>query len=435
MKILAYLYSDPLLERISEPQDWGWEVAQTYRDLGDRHFLVQLLEDCENAPPDYLLLQRLEDLGDSVEEVGDRLSQLESLGVQLILVPPASNHPPHCNLDARPDLLTLLQQIQKAIAARRIRQGHARNRLKSLPPPGKAPYGYRRGKDRYILDRTTAPVVKDFFEQFLLYGSLRGAVRYIEKKYRKKISASTGQRWLTSPVYRGDTAFKHGEIISDTHTAIASREEAAQIDRLLRRNRRLSPRSASAPRSLAGLVVCGECQSGMTVTRVTTRQSDREYLYLRPSHCQRATKCPAIAYEEVLHQTITKICQDLPQAIAGMNIPSPEGVKERLTTEINKKQEIIAELPLLTNRGILDLETAELRAYKLQTEISQIQTQLAQLPPPNLLAIAQTVSIPRFWLDLSESERRFYFREFLREIEIVRQSAGWEIELIFIFSP
>ncbi|HEY9637462.1 MAG TPA: recombinase family protein, partial [Coleofasciculaceae cyanobacterium] len=316
---------------------------------------------------------------------------------------------------------------------RRIRQGYARNRLKALPPPGKAPYGYRRGKDRYILDRSTAPVVKEFFEQFLLYGSLRAAVRYLEKKYSKKISVSTGRRWLTNPIYRGDLGYQNGEVISDTHTPILNREEAAQIDRLLRRNRRLPPRTASAARSLAGLVVCGECQSHMTVTSVTRPRKDQEYLYLRPISCPQHPKCRAIAYEKVLDNTIQRICQELPRAVAGMNVPSLDGVKQSLTSQIANKQDILEQLPALTTSGVLDSETAELRAYKLRTEISQLRSRLWALPPVNLQAIAQAVSIPQFWCDLSESERRFYFREFIRQIEIMRQDKAWDLQLVFIF--
>ncbi len=51
----------------------------------------------------------------------------------------------------------------------------------------------------------------------------------------------------------------------------------------------------------------------------------------------------------------------------------------------------------------------------------------------NLKAIAQTVSIPQFWSDLSESERRFYFREFIQQIKIIRHDQAWQLELIFIF--
>jgi DNA invertase Pin-like site-specific DNA recombinase len=426
MKIIAYIYSDPLLEPTPDPNIWGWEMDQVYQDLGGRQQLRQLLKDCQAEPADYLLIRRMEELGDSVEEVSDRLTQIQSLGIQLVAT--ESEIPQQVNL------LQLLQQIQYNQRSRRIRQGHARNRLKAAPPPGKAPYGYRRGKDRYIIDRSAFPVVKDFFEQFLLYGSLRGAVRYLEKRYNKKISASTGQRWLTNPVYRGDTAYQNGEVLSDTHAAIISREEAAQIDRLLRRNRRLPPRTASAPRSLAGLVVCGECQSPMTVTRVTTPRKQQEYLYLRPTNCMRSSKCHAIPYEEILQETIQKICQDLPRSVAGINVPSMDGIKETLTAEITHKQNILEQLPELTVNGILDSETAELRAYKVRTEIAQIQNKLAALPPVNLQLLAQAVSITQFWLDLSESERRFYFREFIRQIEIIRQNPDkWQLQLIFIF--
>jgi DNA invertase Pin-like site-specific DNA recombinase len=437
MKIIAYLYSDPLLESVPDPVVWGWEVDRVYQDLGGRQQLRQLLDDSKAEPADYLLIRRLEELGDSLEEVSDRLLQIEALSIQIIATEQSYSSSqatdPIKGANLRTDLLKLLGEIQREASSRRIRQGHARNRLKALPPPGKAPYGYRRGKDRYILDRSTAPMVKDFFEQFLLYGSLRGAVRYLEKKYSKKISVSTGRRWLTNPIYRGDLAYHNGEVLSDTHTPILNREEAAQIDRLLRRNRRLPPRTASAARSLAGLVVCGECQSHMSVTSVTRPRKDKEYLYLRPINCPKSPKCRAIAYEKVLQCTIQSICQELPRAVAGMSVLSLDGVKRSLTNQMTNKQDILAQLPALIDSGILDSETADLRAYKLRTEISQLRSRLAALPPVNLQAIGQTVSIPQFWCDLSESERRFYFREFIRQIEIKRQDKGWQVQLIFIF--
>ena len=436
MKIVAYLYSDPLLESPTNPTIWGFEVDRVYQDLGGRQQLQQLLADCRVEPANYLLIQRLEALGDTLEEVSDRLTQLESLGMEVIATEQSYNSSQLANTNIpniRANLFQIISEIQKDQFSRRIRQGHARNRLKALPPPGKAPYGYRRGKDRYIIDRSTAPVVKDFFEQFLLYGSLRGAVRYLEKKYNKKISVSTGWRWLTNPIYRGDLGYHNGEVISDTHNPILNREEAAQIDRLLRRNRRLPPRTASAPRSLAGLVVCGECQSHMTVTSVTRPRTDKEYLYLRPISCPKRPKCRAIAYEKILIFTIQSICQELPRAVASMNAPSLDGVKQSLNLQIAQNEGILAQLPALTAAGVLDTETADLRAYKLRAEISQLRSRLAALPPVNLQAIAQAVSIPQFWNDLSESERRFYFREFIRHIEIMRQDQEWWLKLMFIF--
>ncbi len=437
MKVIAYLYQGPPTASIPKPPIWGWEVDQ-YQDFDDkRPQLQELLRECQVQPVDYLLLRRLEELGNSVPEVSDHLTQLEALGVRVI----ATEQDYTSGLEGAVatsqnssyDLLKLLAEIQSDQRRRRIQEGHTRNRLKALPPPGKAPYGYRRGKDRYAIDRSAAPVVKDFFEHFLLYGSLRGAVRYLEKKYGKKISVSTGRRWLTSPVYRGDLVYQNHQVLPGTHVPIVSREEAAQIDRLLRRNRSLAPRTASAPRSLAGLVVCGACQSAMTVTRTTAVRSPQEYLYLRPIACPQTPKCRSLHYQQVLEQTIQSVCRDLPNAVAGLDIPGMGHIKDSIEAAIAAKQQAINELPPLVTREILDSATAELRAYKLRTEISELKSKLAQLPPVNLQKIAQAVSIPQFWLDLSESERRFYFREFIRQIEIVRQDAAWSLKLIFIF--
>lgn len=438
-KIIVYTYRNPLIEAIEPDFDisnWGEEtekeICKTYQDFGSRFELEKLFQDLPNYAPDCLVVRRLEELGDSVQQVSEAMSQIQAMGITLIAVEQNYNSSSE-SPNPRAELLKLLHEIQYQQRSRSIRQGHARNRLEAAPPPGKVPYGYKRGKGKYTIDRSTSPVVKDFFEHFLLYSSLRGAVRYLAKKYGKKISVTTGRRWLTNPVYRGDTAYQNGEIITNTHVPVITREEAAQVDRVLRRNRRLPPRTASAPRSLAGLVVCSQCQSHMTVVGVTRRKQQTEYLYLRPNHCTNKPKCRSILYQEALQKTIITVCRDLPQAVAGLNFPQLDTVKNNLTTTINHQQKILDKLPELLETGILDTETAKLRAYKLRTEISSLQAQLATLPPVNLRSVAQAVSIPQFWLDLSETERRFYFREFIRQIEIIREDKEFQLQIVFIF--
>ena len=441
MNTIAYLYIDPLLESPPDENLWGQEVDYIYQDLGQRQQLLQLITDSQENPPQNLLIRRLEELGDNINEICDRLKQLESLGIEIITIEQdyqsskfAQENVQDSVQDSKLALIQLLEEVTRNKRKERLIQGHARNRLKVLPPPGKAPYGYRRGQDKYIIDKSTAPVVKDFFEQFLLFGSLRGAVRYLAKRYGKKIAPSTGKNWLTNPVYRGDLKYKDNQVILNTHAAILDREEAAQIDRLLRRNSRLPSRTASAPRSLAGLITCQKCQLSMTISRVTQRNKKQEYLYLRCHDCPRETKCKAINYQEILQLAITKICEELPIAVEKVNLQNITIFKDNIKATIKKKKGILLQLPILQNQNILDRETANLRSYKLQTEISELETQLAQLPPENLKAIVKTVSIPQFWLDLSESERRFYFREFIKQIEILRLNDNkWDLKLVFIF--
>jgi DNA invertase Pin-like site-specific DNA recombinase len=435
MRTLAYLYSDPTYEASVDPVTWGQKIDQIYEDADPKRSQLQsLLKDVAQSPPDRLILRRLEELGDSVTAVTDCLTQLEALGICVIALEQNYQSTPDSeSVASKPEFLELLNTIQQQQRSRKIRQGHGLNRLKGLPPPGRAPYGYRRGRDRYIIDRTVTPVVRDFFEQFLLYGSLRGAVRYIEKKHGKKISVATGQRWLRNPVYRGDLEYKNKEVLPGTHMPIVTRDEAAQVDRLLRRNRNLAPRAASAPRSLSGLVTCQLCQSSMNISRVTARRKDREYLYLRPMTCPQQPQCPALKYEAVFEKTIERICETLPQAIAGINQPPIERIKAGVAATIHDKQQILEKLSDLVNQNVLDDKTANLRAYTLKTEIAELQSKLAQLPPVNLMETAKTVSIRQFWLDLSESERRFYLREFIRGIELVREGMNWSVQLQFIF--
>ena len=436
MKIIAYMYSDPLLESPPDKNIWGVEINRVYQDLGEYQQLEKLIADCDREQPSYLLVRRLEELGDNVAVISDRLNRLESLKVKVIVTEQDYSSSQVHQLDSqlKQDLSKLLQQLQDNKQRTRLKQGHARNRLKILPPPGKAPYGYRRGQDRYIIDKSTAPVVKDFFERFILFGSLRGAVRYLEKRYGKKISPTTGRNWLSNPVYRGSLKYKNNEIISHTHAAIINSEEAAQIDRLLRRNRRLPRRTASAPRSLAGLVVCQQCSLTLNITRVIQRKKKTEYLYLRCQKCPQNPKCQAIAYSQILQETINKICEELPLAVAKLKPPASQPIDYFYRQEIEQKQAIINQLPKLLEQGILDRDTVDLRNYKLRTEIAQLESKIAQLPPGNLQAIAQAVSLQQFWLDLSEAERRFYFREFIRQIEITRGEAqSWSIQLRFIF--
>lgn len=436
MAVIAYVYAP--LEEQPVIVDWRQAIDQLYADSGaflaERPQLQQLLQDCAEASPHTILVRHIADLGSSPEAVMNRIAIIENQGNFLTTLDQSyQSLSSSVNRRDPNDLAHLITAIQAQHQSTKLRSGHARNRLKNLPPPGRAPYGYRRGRDRYALDRSAAPVVRAFFEHFLLYGSIRGAARHLSKTYGKQVSASTGQRWLTHPVYRGDLTYQDGSTIQDTHTAIITRDEAAQIDRLLRRNRRLPSRTASAPRSLAGLIECQECHSKLQISRVTHPHKAQEYVYLRPSACGRTMNpCKAIPYQTVLTKTIEQICRDLPQASA-LGAPALGTVKGNLVAEIEQKEAALTKIASLLHEGVLDAMTANLRTHTLRSEMAALKQAVSQLPPANLSEVVNTLSIPQFWHDLSESERRDYLREFIHTIAIVREGSEWSVALQFLF--
>ena len=83
--------------------------------------------------------------------------------------------------------------------------------------------------------------------------------------------------------------------------------------------------------------------------------------------------------------------------MAQLQFPNKSVIDSNFQQDIEAKQNSIQQLPDLLNRGILDRETFDLRTYKLRSEIAELETKIAQLPPGNLKAIAQAVSIEQFW--------------------------------------
>jgi len=234
MRVIAYCYQDQESDAQALLELSNDNVHQHYVDQaipsspGYRPQLRQLLTDNRTDPADILLVAGFDALGNTLEEVGQCITELEHQGTAVIAW---NANAPDQTLSAQTSgaalskvaLLQLAGEVQNRQRSRQLKAGHARNRLKTLPPPGKAPYGYRRGQERYIIDRMAAPVVTAFVEEFLLYGSLRGAVRFVERRFGKRISVSTGRRWLTHPVYRGDLQYGDGQVMRDTHAAIISR--------------------------------------------------------------------------------------------------------------------------------------------------------------------------------------------------------------------
>lgn len=428
MSTCGYLYTPPYA--VLAEEELMWLKAQgadpILHDWGTRVYLEDLLQRITAGSVQTVLLLRLSDLGDRTDEIHERLLYLQQAGIRLSLVNESGIQTP-----TDPEAwIPLLAEIPHQLQSRRLCCRQAKNRLAGKPPPGPAPFGYRRERDRYLPDRKQAGIVEDFFQHFLLYGSLRRAVRFIEEKHHKRISVATGRNWLINPVYRGDLAYGDGTTLRDTHPALLSRTEAAQIDRWLKRNQGIPRRSASAPRSLAGLVKCCSCGSPLRIVQTTPRQGKKNspsYLYLRCQTCRYS-----LNYAEILQEVIQQVCEQLPQRTRQLDedpfAPARQGIQSQLQTNIS----VLSQLEALQRSGLMEDHSLAQRRYQLRAENALLSQKLEQLPPPNLPQIAQTLSIQPFWQDLTETERRAYLREFLRSIEV--DSSG-DVRVVFVFDP
>jgi hypothetical protein len=231
----------------------------------------------------------------------------------------------------------------------------------------------------------------------------------------KPISVSMGRRWLTNAVYRGDLAFKDGNVLRDTHAAILSREEAAQIDRWLHRNRTIARRSASAPRSLAGLTFCRTCGQQLRTLQASRADRSTRYSYLRCDRCSYS-----LNYDRILAQVIATVCQQLPSRTAAFDAAPIQVAKQNITLQIAANNTKIHELMRGQRLDHSENSIERWERYCLESANASLQASLERLPPENLAAIAKAVSIETFWFDLTETERRFYLREFIEKVWVTR---------------
>jgi len=428
MGVCGYLYTPAYAPWPEEELAWlkAHGADPLWHDWGSRAYLEELLQEVARGSVQQVLLVRLADLGDQVEEVHGRLLQIQQAGIRLSLVSADGLQTP----STPSDWIPLLAEIPHHLQSRRLRQRQAQSRLAGKPPPGPPPFGYRREGGRYVPDCRQAPIVQDFFQHFLRYGSLRQAVRFIAEKHHKHISVATGRNWLLNPVYRGDLAYADGTVLRDTHPALLSRTEAAQIDRWLKRNQGIPRRSASASRALAGLVHCRTCGGLLRIVQTTPgkgKQNGSSYLYLRCQACRYSLR-----YAEVLQEVIRQVCEQLPHRAQNLDWQALDRTRQQLQAQIQANSERLRQLEALQQSGLMDEPSLAQRCYQLRAETARLAQKLEQLPPAQLTQTIQTLSIPPFWQDLSESERRTYLREFLRGVEVDSTGA---VRLLFAFDP
>jgi uncharacterized protein YPO0396 len=181
---------------------------------------------------------------------------------------------------------------------------------------------------------------------------------------------------------------------------------------------------------LAGLVHCCACGSLLRIVQTTPRKGKKNgspYLYLRCQTCRYS-----LPYTEVLQEVIRQVCEQLPQRAQTLDRQALTQVRQELQAQIQANAERLRQLEELQQSGLMDEASLAQRRYQLRAETARLAQKLEQLPPANLTQTIQTLSIPPFWQDLSETERRAYLREFLRRIEV--DSAG-AVRVTFAFDP
>lgn len=260
------------------------------------------------------------------------------------------------------NILGSFAELEVDMLSERVKHGkqHGRNQLKACE---QAPWGYVVQDSKYVLDnspylclitedrpknylqlkkfdipfeqlpgRTVAELGKEFIQSYIQEKSIRGALRFVFKKYGVgKTSAKINSHdrvfywtqrgfslWLINPVLCGHTSYlkenkrnhlKHPSewtTIKDTHPdqRLMTDEEAAEIQYLLEFNKKIGSRALGQKADAnnhyreyayqAGMIFCGECGSKCTIKYAYSKKKRYSYYACRYSQLGCSNSCSVI---------------------------------------------------------------------------------------------------------------------------------------------
>ena len=174
-------------------------------------------------------------------------------------------------------IMTTMAEMESRMLSQRIRAGLTERRKRRLPCRGRAPWGYQLTADRTALE----PHLLEWPRATTFLRYLRGTGWRMNTALDQWAAAGNGdiplhscravKAWLTNPILRGGLGYnqqanhRFAQIVWDTHEALITHSEYANIERQLEANRRMWGRqSQHKQRLLTSLCRCGHCGKAMS---------------------------------------------------------------------------------------------------------------------------------------------------------------------------
>jgi DNA invertase Pin-like site-specific DNA recombinase len=269
------------------------------------------------------------------------------------------------------NLKVSLAQRELAKGSERVKTVFEYKVKKGQPITGSLPIGYKievgqNGEKQVVIDKEYEPFVREFYDHFKQYHSIRAAGLYVNEKHNQDRSYSFFSRLLTNELYcgtfRGNTDFCTGYV---------SREEWNEMQQLKKRHIKTTP--TNNVYLFSALMDCPVCQRRLTVNCCFKNMKDgskKKYIYYR---------CPS---EEMGKRHFKKVNEDHLEEMFLRNIkPLAEKYifEARLKPEkVEKKGEDIKELLDEIDRLNYSFRKKRISVTEYDREYEQLEKRLAK---------------------------------------------------------
>lgn len=310
--------------------------------------------------------------------------------------------------------------------------------IKSGKVNSKAPFGYTRKKDSFIINESEANMVKTMFEKYD-----RGiGVDTIIKDFQKEGLIPMDKVWdptkifriLENRVYIGEyvVTFRDGEVYvnSSVFLPIISNELFDSVQDVLKRKKKFHTRVKGTSRIFSGVLTCKNCGGEIF------GDNPVGYRY----RCKNKFKlegctCGTFKEEELereFNKFILEVFNSIDEDVIGSAKSNITTNKVKLLKRLDRIKNIKSKNHIAFENDLIDLDEYKLRIQELNVEEIELTKLLGEVTDvPKIFSISNK-DFESLWYSLDRSDRRNIVLKYINKIIMYKEPKGQTLGKLII---
>lgn len=312
--------------------------------------------------------------------------------------------------------------LQAEMESRRIsdrsRKGKRGTRRRAEPGCGRPAFGLMRvmknGKKRLAPDPEKAELCEGLARIFVEeQGSLIRTERRIFDELGLRMAKSSIRSWIRNPHLRGHTYYpKTGQTHYHTHQPVLGQDLLAEIDQIIEDRKWYKGKNSHTPYNpLARKCVCHHCK------RIMQRKTDGHYNYIRHRPVRPGEqKCNSknyAYYEDVIAAVDDALRRHAHEIVSDL-VASDQNFQP--SKALKQKESQLAELKKAYQLGKYNALKEAIEALEVEVLQMRQRERDRTVIDKNKAELIDIISMPLFWEEVTEDERRQIYRDLVRQV-------------------
>lgn len=282
------------------------------KDIEKRTEFLRMIKDAERHQFDAVIVYKLDRFARNRYDSATYKNKLKKAGVKLIsATEELSDNPESIILES---VLEGMAEFYSKELSQKVMRGMTESAKKCNSVGGSLPLGYKIEGKKYVIDETTAPLVREIFQ---LYAGGKGITEIAREFNKRGYKTSKGRAFTTNSFhtilsnkrYIGIYKF-NGMEIEGGFPPIIEKDLFDKVQRIVERNKTFKAHyKAKDEYILSGKLFCGHCGEMMTGTCATNHQGVLYTYYICKNKTKHTCDKKMVGKEEIERAVAEKVME------------------------------------------------------------------------------------------------------------------------------